>query len=156
MLREIRGIDQRRPGRSKSWFQDEHFDLFVWSERDGDIVQFQLCYERDTRRERALEWKRGRGFQHLKVRQRYDDTQGPEQSGGMSLDGALPYVALRDRFSAASVSLPQELQDFIQEKLAKYARPARRFRRPGARVPRWLQRLREARSRFLDSGESGG
>ena len=137
MLREIRGIDQRRPGRSKSWFQDEHFDLFVW-------------------RERALEWKRGRGFQHLKVRQRYDDTQGPEQSGGMSLDGALPYVALRDRFSAASVSLPQELQDFIQEKLAEYARPARRFRRPGARVPRWLQRLREARSRFLDSGESGG
>ena len=137
MLREIRGIDQRRPGRSKSWFQDEHFDLFVW-------------------RERALEWKRGRGFQHLKVRQRYDDTQGPEQSGSMSLDGALPYVALRDRFSAASVSLPQELQDFIQKKLAEYARPARRFRRPGTRVPRWLQRLREARSRFLDSGESGG
>jgi hypothetical protein len=150
MLREIRNLEQRQPQRVKRWFQDDYFDLFVWQDRDGEVVQFQLCYERDTRLERALDWKRGRGFQHLKVRQRYAEALGREQSGDMSLDGVLPYVALRDRFAGAADNLAPALRDFIQDKLAEYARPARRYGRPGARTPRWLERLR--RSRALDQG----
>lgn len=150
MLREIRNLEQRQPQRVKRWFQDDYFDLFVWQERAGDIVQFQLCYERDTRRERALDWKRGRGFQHLSVRQRYGDSPGRDASGDMALDGVLPYVALRDRFAGAADNLAPALREFIQEKLAEYARPARRFRRSGAQTPRWLERLR--RSRALDQG----
>ena len=147
MLREIRGVDQRDPQRTKRWFQDEYFDLFVWQDRAGEPQRFQLCYDRDTRRERALEWQRGRGFQHLSVRQRYGGFPGRDQSGDMALDGVMPYVALKDRFAAAARSLPPELARFIEEKLTEYARPARRFMRSSLRVPRWLARLREREAR---------
>jgi len=155
VLREIRGVEQRNPARHRRWFQDDYFDLFVWEDRAGSVLRFQLCYARDTRHERALEWQRGRGFQHLRVRQRYDGSLGREQSGDLSLDGVLPYATVGERFGAASAGLPATLSRFIAEKVSEYARPARKYRRPGARVPRWLERLREARRRFLDSEETG-
>ena len=147
MLREIRGVEQRDPQRVKRWFQDEYFDLFVWQDRAGELLRFQLCYERDTRRERALEWQRGRGFQHLAVRQRYSGSPGRDHSGDMALDGVLPYVTLKDRFASAARNLPPELQRFIEDKLTEYARPARPFRRSVRPTPRWLTRLREREAR---------
>ena len=108
MLREIRGVEQRDAQRVKRWYQDEYFDLFVWLDHAGDLTRFQLCYERDTRSERALEWQHGRGFQHLAVRQRYSGSPGRDHSGDMALDGVLPYVALKDRFAAAVRGLPPE------------------------------------------------
>lgn len=147
MLREIRGIEQRNPQHTKRWFQDDYFDLYVWQDAAGDVQRFQLCYERDSRRERALEWQRGRGFQHLAVRQRYSSSPGRDHSGDMALDGIMPYVALKDRFADAARSLPREVLHFIEEKLVEYARPARRFRRSALSAPRWLIRLREAQRR---------
>lgn len=147
MLREIRGVDQRDPQRTKRWFQDDYFDLYVWQVGNGEVMRFQLCYERDTRRERALEWQRGRGFQHLMVRQRYGKSPGRDQSGDMGLDGVLPYVALKDRFAAAARGLPAEILDFVLDKLAEYARPPRRFGRASLTTPRWLVRLREREAR---------
>ena len=147
MLREIRGVEQRNPQLKRRWFQDEYFDLYVWQDRAGEVLRFQLCYERDTRRERALEWQSGRGFQHLSVRQRFGGSPGRDQSGDMALDGIMPYVALKDRFTAAAPSLPPELTRFVEEKLTEYARPARRFMRASLAVPRWLARLREQQRR---------
>jgi hypothetical protein len=70
MLREIRrGVAQRSLEKRKRWFQDEYFDLFIWQDPTGQIVQLQLCYERGTRKERALTWKRGTGFDHAVVDQ---------------------------------------------------------------------------------------
>jgi hypothetical protein len=143
MLREIRNVEQRNPLHRKSWFQDDYFDLFVWQDAAGDVQRFQLCYERDSRRERALEWQRGRGFQHLTVRQRSSGAPGRDHSGDMALDGVMPYVTLKDRFAAAASSLPQEMQRFLEEKLTEYARPARRYKRTTRSAPRWLARLRE-------------
>jgi len=119
MLREIRGVAQGR-----QWFQDDYFDLFVFR-GDGDrIARFQLCYARDTRHERAVEWARGRGLQHLRVRQRYDEGQGREQSGALSLEAAAPGAELRQRFEAASPRLPASLRAFILRRLR--ASPSRR------------------------------
>jgi len=154
MLREIRGVDQRQPAHLKRWFQDDFFDLFVWQDRAADVVRFQLCYERDTQRERALEWRRGRGFQHHQVRQRYDESRGAEQSGDMEVGGVLPYLLVRDKFENAAGGVPPALHRFIMEKLSEYARPSRRFLRPGARVPRWLERLRRREGQD-SSGETG-
>lgn len=143
MLREIRGLEQRDPQRIKRWFQDDYFDLYLWQDCAGEVQRFQLCYARDTRREHALEWQRGRGFQHLTVRQRYGGSPGRDQSGDMALDGVLPYLALKDRFAEAAVGMPPEMLAFILDKLTEYARPARRFRRPALPTPRWLARLRQ-------------
>lgn len=145
MLREIRGVEQRDPQRTRRWFQDEYFDLYVWQDGAGEMQRFQLCYDRDSRRERALEWQRGRGFQHLSVRQRYGNSPGRDQSGDMALDGVMPYMVLKDRFADATRNLPPEMLHFIEEKLSEYARPARRFRRAALATPRWLIRMRNAR-----------
>ena len=112
MLRQIRGVAGER-----QWYQDEYFDLFVTRGADGGIARFQLCYARDTRRERALDWKRGRGMQHLRVRQRYEESQGREQSGTLSLESAPPDPELRLRFEAASTRLPSGLRAFVLRRL---------------------------------------
>ena len=70
MLREIRGVDQKTPGLVKRWFQDDYFDLVAWHDPRGTILRFQLCYARESRGERVLEWRRGLGFQHLKTEER--------------------------------------------------------------------------------------
>ena len=112
MLRAIRGVETGR-----QWFQDEYFDLFVTQDAQGGITRFQLCYARDTRRERALDWKRGRGLQHLRVRQRYEESQGREQSGTLSLEATAPDADLRQRFEAASTQLPVGLRAFVLRRL---------------------------------------
>jgi len=142
VLREIRGIEQRHPGRTRRWFQDEYFDLFVWEDRAGAIERFQLAYARDTRRERVLEWRRRRGFQHLKLEALDESKPGRDAAWALKLDGVLPYAPLMERFAAAARGLPRRIGRFVEERITEHARPARKLRRRGARVPPWLERLR--------------
>jgi hypothetical protein len=144
-FREIRGVQQRAQGELRRWFQSPFFDLFTTQDGAGELQWFQLCYARDTWRERVLEWRRGRGFQHLKVR----DAANPvkKDSGELVPDGLLPYLEVMDGFAAAD-GLPPGTRAFVLEKIREYARPARRFPRPRAQRPKWLQRLR-----FLDSAQ---
>ena len=141
-FREIRGVRQQARSGARRWFQSPYFDLFTTHDAEGLPQWFQLCYARDTWRERVLEWRRGRGFQHLQVR----DAANPlkKDSGALVPNGLLPYVEVMEKFEAAG-GLPPEIQHFIAERLREYARPARRFRPAHARTPRWLERLR-----FLD------
>jgi hypothetical protein len=76
-------------------------------------------------------------------------------------DGVMPYVDVIDEFAASAPGLPPATAAFIADKMREYARPARVFRRRGAKTPRWLERMRErektaARLRFLDSQDSSG
>lgn len=149
-FREIRGLRERPGGGQRRWFQSPYFDLFVLEDAAGDAQWFQLCYARDTWRERVLEWHRGRGFQHLRVR----DAGNPlkKDFGALVMNGVLPYREVKERFES-SPGLPPVLRAFVADKLREYARPARRFRPPRARTPRWLERLRKAqRLAFLDTG----
>jgi hypothetical protein len=157
MLREIRGVDQRNRQRRKRWFQDEYFDLFLWQDGAGAILEFQLCYRRDMRDERVLEWRRGRGFQHLKPEGL--NAASPfleDDTWALRLDGAMPYATLTEKFDAAAHGLPAEIARFVREKIDEYARPSRKLSPWTARVPRWLERLRARRRRILDSEGGGG
>ena len=55
MLQRIRGARQDDDSKERAWFQDEYFDLFVWTGLAGEVAAFQLCYER-TANERVLVW----------------------------------------------------------------------------------------------------
>jgi hypothetical protein len=138
MFREIRGL---KPGIRRRWFQTPYFDLFVAQDVLGRPEWFQLCYLRDTRRERVLEWKRGRGFQHLKVEQ--PSHAADRKSGALLLDGAMPHYQVLERFAAAAQGLPSPIASFIEHKVREHERPSHRFRRPMAKTPRWLERLRK-------------
>src|SRR5690242_17099555 len=98
MFREIRPITQNSPAGRRRWFQDSYFDLYAVQNFLGRLQWFQLCYRKDTPWERVLEWKRGRGFLHLKPRVLLDSS--PESSV-LVLDGAMPHHEVLDRFSAA-------------------------------------------------------
>jgi hypothetical protein len=156
-FREIRGVEQRRRAETRHWFQAPWFDLFLTRSREGEVQWFQLCYARDTARERVLEWRRGRGFQHLKPRERLEATR--YDVGELVLDGVMPYAELMASFETAAPGLPPDLASLVAEKVREFARPARKFRPPSARTPRWLERMRErsrtqARLAFLDSVEA--
>lgn len=153
MLREIKGVDQKTPGRTKRWFQDEYFDLIAWHDPKGTILQFQLCYGRETRDERVLEWRRGLGFQHLKTEERAAFKAGRDDDWALRLDRQFANGPLRGRFLAASVEVPELLREFVEDKIEEFARP-RRFRRAGATTPRWMQRLRERHRETLRQGIS--
>ncbi|OQW90593.1 MAG: hypothetical protein BWK79_19415 [Beggiatoa sp. IS2] len=47
----------------KRWFQDDYFDLFTWQNAQGDVVVFQLCYDR-LGKERVIIWDAEQGFAH--------------------------------------------------------------------------------------------
>lgn len=151
VLREIAGVDQKTPGRVKRWFQDEYFDLIAWHDERGTILQFQLCYARDTRTERVLDWRRGLGFQHLKTEEHVAFKAGRDDAWALRLDGDFAHGPLKRRFAAASAAVPELLREFVEDKLDEFARP-RRYRRSGAETPRWMQRMRERQRLALRLG----
>jgi hypothetical protein len=125
-FREIRGVRQRGPYERRRWFQSPFFDLFVRQDAEGEVQWFQLCYARDTWRERVLEWHRGFGFEHFRVR----DGANPLKKDAGALepeDAEVPYVRLMEELDAAA-GLPAEVRAFISAQV-------------------------RARLRFLDSAE---
>ena len=159
MFREIRNVQQRRPREKRRWFQDDYFDLFLTEDGAGELQWFQLCYARDTWRERVLEWRRGRGFQHMRRDERPDHFT--KDRNALLFDGVLPYVEVSERFAAAAGGLPRDIAALVAEKVREYARPSRRFRPRDARTPLWVERMRTreriaARLRFLDTEEASG
>jgi hypothetical protein len=141
MFREIRGIQQRNRAERRRWFQDPFFDLFLTQNFVGRVQWFQLCYRRDTPAERVLEWKRGRGFQHLKVRQ--PRHAADRESGELLADGVMPYLDVLQWFERASGGLPATLSAFVAEKVQQFGRGGRKYRRKGAMTPRWIGRLHQ-------------
>jgi hypothetical protein len=140
MFREIRGVQQRAATGRKRWFQDEFFDLFITQNFIGKPQWFQLCYLRDTPWERVLEWKRGRGFQHFKLKQPFHSRSA--ESNVLIYDGVMPYHEVTQRFAASAPGLPAAIAAFVSDKVLEHERPSYRYRRPGARMPRWLLRVR--------------
>ena len=66
MLQRIRGVRQDEASRERHWFQDDFFDLFAWTNATGEVVAFQLCYDR-LNRERVLSWSESAGFIHRRI-----------------------------------------------------------------------------------------
>ncbi len=141
MMREIRGVDQRTPGRIRRWFQDDYFELIAWHDAKGIILRFQLCYRRDSWSERVLEWRRGLGFLHMKAGATYSGFL-ERDTWDLEIEPARPDASLQRRFLAASAQLPERLREFVEDKLDELLR-TRRYRRAGSITPRWIDRLRE-------------
>lgn len=127
MLREMAGVRQDDARLRRRWFQDEFFDLFVWTGQDGRITAFQLCYERQ-RSERVLAWSEAAGFIHRRI----DDgehTPVKNLAPIMVADGVFcaPRVAaeFEHRDAALDPALRQFMRARIQEADARLAQPSR-------------------------------
>jgi len=133
VLREITGVRQDSAEVRRRWFQDDYLDLFVWTDRAGALMAFQLAYDRPGD-EHLLEWEHARGYLHRRV----DDGRTAEQWGR-----AAPLLALGKRFpkyrvvgayDARSAGLEASLRAAVREKLIAFnnarprSRPRSRFR----------------------------
>jgi hypothetical protein len=140
MMREIEGVVQGEPATRRRWFHDEYFDLFVWQNTANEIESFQLCYGIDSS-ERALEWRKNRGFFH-------DGAKAGKPMPAGTLDarpvagGEPSTAAMTSRFEFAARALPEDIRLAVTERIREYANsaPAVLTRRRQVRRAAWQQR----------------
>ncbi len=102
----------------KRWFQDDYFDLFIWQD-PTNIISFQLCYDR-MGRERVVSWDEDRGFGHHSI----DDGESSPHKNMTPvfvMDGAFCSDEVLPKFTEAYPFLPQDIADFVLQKLIEYA-----------------------------------
>ena len=119
MLQRIRGVRQDEASRERHWFQDEYFDLFVWTEPSGAVVSFQLCYDR-SRHERVLAWNWTEGLTHRRVD---DGEQTPvkNRSPIMATDARGSIDGVAAEFDRRGMELDARMRDFIRQRIEQAA-----------------------------------
>lgn len=115
-VRQVSGEGHRR------WFADEYFDLIVWYDgrSRSRISGFQLCYDRSGY-ERALTWRRDRGFSHERVDTGETGTGGMKSTPILVADGVFDREGVAARFRDSSRGIEADLADLVLRKLAEYA-----------------------------------
>ena len=118
MLKEVSYIRQIEGEPRRRWFEDEYFDLIVWFDQDGGILEFELCYDK-TKSQRALRWESAGHYAHFRV----DD--GEHHAGR----GKASPILLRDnrfdrekvlrRFELESAGLEAGIARLVQQKIAQ-------------------------------------
>jgi hypothetical protein len=111
----------------RRWFQDDYFDLFVWSRADGDIVAFQLSYDRSGR-EQLLGWHRDRGYMHRRVDSGEAWPQASRTPLLVACAGRFPRQRVLAEFDARSQAVDPRVRALVREKAAHYV-SSRRQRR---------------------------
>jgi hypothetical protein len=125
MLTEFLNLRQRSEEPRRRWFQSADEDLIVWFGEDDGIVGFQLCYDR-SHAERALTWRHGEGYSHLRVDDGEAIGQTRKSSPVLLPDGAFDPQAMLVRFLAISTEIPAEVAQFVRAKIEGYAVPGAR------------------------------
>ncbi|MEO8003944.1 MAG: hypothetical protein ABI771_03490 [Betaproteobacteria bacterium] len=119
MLEAIRALRQDDPDRVRYWFQDDFFDLFVWTDAASDVVSFQLCYDR-LQHERVLAWNATNGFSHRRI----DDGEslpGHKMAPLMTADGDFAMHPVIAEFDRRSTGIELRWRQFMLTKLGEAA-----------------------------------
>ena len=117
-LREIRLSRQDEAGVLKRWFENEYFDLFLWS-RDDQPFHLQLCYGKPAH-EHAVSWREGHGYFHDGV---LSNPVGDvvAKSSILEAGGSFDFTRVNGRFLQESLALDTALRKFVLEKLHHFA-----------------------------------
>lgn len=119
MLRELRDVRQIEGEHRRRWFSDAFFDLIVWVDDGGEIVGFQLCYDKESR-QRALTWKAPSHYIHTGV----DDGENrPGRYKGTPIlvaDGAFDRTTIGERFRRAATAIDPAIAELVHAKLLAY------------------------------------
>ena len=118
MLREIVNVQQQDPHLRRCWFCDSYFDIFIWENPAGQIVEMQLCYDKVVR-ERVLRWHGTSGFSHHGI-DSGDDSTFKNRTPIMVADGALPLTTVLDKFDERAANIEPRMRDFLRERLLAY------------------------------------
>jgi hypothetical protein len=127
MLVELPDARQFKNEGYRRWFSDTYFDLIVWYDTNKTtIAGFQLCYDKFGR-ERAITWRKGKGFSHNRI----DDGEAAYQHAKMSpilvSDGVFSKEAVSDKFKASSAGIDIEIAELVYEKIRDILNNSHRF-----------------------------
>lgn len=114
MLRELK-VRHGDDGRPRRWFADEEFDLVVWLDADQHPTGFQLSYDKGND-ERALTVTPEGVVSHMRVDDG-EDLPTRNRSPLLVADGAFDRHRVAGRFIAAAETVPEELRNFVLERL---------------------------------------
>ncbi len=113
VVKQVPGEPRRR------WFEDEYFDLLVWEDEVGKIVEFQLCYDKRYD-QHALTWKELTGYFHNEV----DDGEnkpGKYKSSPMLIpDGIFDCEIIAEKFKRSSKDIDLNVSLFVYNKIKEY------------------------------------
>ena len=115
MLKEISAGRQQIGDLTRRWFADESFDLFIFVDENGTLLQLQLSYDK-THQEHIISWAANSGYTHNRV----DDGQdisGKARSPIMVPDGVCDIDRIISSFRNSSDALDDELFDAVYRKL---------------------------------------
>jgi len=122
MLTEYSAVRQDEGIFKKRWFGDDFFDLILWQDEEGDIVRFELCYDKEQN-EHAITWRKEAGFAHLKVDDGEGETGKYKMSPILIADGIFNNKKIAERFFSESKSIENNLSQFIYRKIFDYPAP---------------------------------
>lgn len=118
MLKEVSTVRQIPGEGQRRWFTDSSLDLILWYDHKNEISGFQLCYDKKVR-ERALTWRKGKGFSHEKV----DDGEvpgRPKMTPVLTPDGHFDAAAVASRFHRESAEIDRDIARFVLSTIAAY------------------------------------
>ena len=115
MLRRIQGVRQDDAAKQRAWFQDEFFDLFVWTEASGAVTAFQLCYDRQGD-ERVLAWSDASGFLHRRI-DSGEQSPAKNMTPILVMDGHFAAGRVGGEFAARSSDLDPRVREFLLGKI---------------------------------------
>ena len=118
MLKEQKNVRQIKNENHRRLFQDENFDLFVWTNSKNEFSGFQLCYQK-SHLEKALSWFQDTGFSHTNVDQG-EDSSNINRSPLLTADGTFPFSIIFTLFVKNSRSIDQDAAIFVKQKMEEY------------------------------------
>ncbi len=116
MMREIANVRQIEGEPRCRWFKGEGIDLSVWQDESGNVVEFELCYDKGWE-QRALRWEKPAKYGHYLV----DDGEG--KPGKQKASPVLFHNSDFDRdwvallFMQESRNLEKMIAEFVYEKI---------------------------------------
>jgi hypothetical protein len=119
MLREFEDVKQFTGEPRRRWFEDEGFDLVVWQNEGGEIIEFELSYDK-SKNQRAVRWGKSTGFAHYRV----DDGDSPgkhKETPVLFPNGDFDFEKIARLFALASKEVNEKIAKFVHEKILQYA-----------------------------------
>lgn len=116
MIREIRRVKQIRGEAKRRWFTDDYWDLYVWMDKQGNLIGFQLCYGKPDN-EHALTMFDGKKPVHTRVSTSKPNGLHNNMTPILVADGHFDSDTVRERFIRDGSELDEVVRDYVTERL---------------------------------------
>lgn len=113
MLTEIKKVKQLDGEPKRRWFASEQMDLFIWVSESGDILNYQLTYDKPYA-EKALLWVANTGFSHACVDDGSETGKYPKTPLLNSTEN-FDIAHIMNLFKQHAAALDPEIKQFITQ-----------------------------------------